>query len=677
MLIPFIIGVVIGDYLFFEGIAIPLRLFLSLIPLSLLLLFTIYRTVHRFADRWMFGFCTFCTLLLWGACWTNIYVQQSTFHYPSDETVYRVSVTDTPEVKENSILCRAQVQEKSVLLYFPLDSMGKVIRRGDELLISARLSLPASRGNPDEFDYRQYIMRKGVAGTAYVNSGKWQIVSNQTAGSIRNYALGYRDRVLELYRELGFEGDEFAVLSALTVGYKDELSEEIRESFAASGASHILALSGLHLGIIYVFLFFFLQKIPGTSVLAEALKVCLLLLVLWAFAIMTGLSPSVVRSVIMFSLLGISQVFSMRPVTLNTLAVAALGMLVYNPCWLFDVGFQLSFTAVIAILLIQPWMYRQLKIRHTILDKLWGLTTVSIAAQIGTAPLVLFYFSRFPVHFLLTNILVVPLVTLIIYIAIAMLLLSFVPLLGHGIAYILNLLLKLLNGIALGVENLPFATIDRIWIYHLEVVSIYLVLSLLFWYIIVRRQARFLIMGLSLILITCVCRIVVTEAERPQQSIVFYNVRNCPAVHFISSNGRSWLAYADSVPDEKRLLRTTSNHWNRLDLSPMPITGNYNDTQFKRNDDIISFAGKRVCIVNDNRWQNKKADLLLPVDHLYLCKGYNGKIERLTELLLIRHIVIDPSVSDYRRALFLDECNRLGIPCLSLSDEASYYKDLI
>ena len=188
--------------------------------------------------------------------------------------------------------------------------------------------------------------------------------------------------MISLYQKLGFSGDELAVLSALTIGDKTELSDSVRESYSVAGASHILALSGLHIGLLYTLLFFILKPIARRGNIGRAIRSVLLLILLWAFAFFTGLSPSVVRSVSMFSILAMADMVGRQPLSLNTLAAAAWLMLFCNPAWLFDVGFQLSFLAVASILLIQKPIYHLITVKGRIGKYIWGLMSVSVAAQI-------------------------------------------------------------------------------------------------------------------------------------------------------------------------------------------------------------------------------------------------------------------------------------------------------
>ena len=187
-----------------------------------------------------------------------------------------------------------------------------------------------------------------------------------------------QEKVINLYRKLGFEGDELAVLSALTVGEKTDLSDSIRESYSVSGASHVLALSGLHIGRVYALLFLRLKPLARKWQAGRYFRSVLLLVLLWSFAFFTGLSPSVVRSVSMFSVLAIAELFGRQSLTLNTLAATAWVMLLVNPAWLFDVGFQLSFLAVLSILMIQKPVYQLLPVKSRIGKYVWGLMSVSI-----------------------------------------------------------------------------------------------------------------------------------------------------------------------------------------------------------------------------------------------------------------------------------------------------------
>lgn len=638
--------------------------------------------LKNYSLRWCFGvsFSALCFAGGWGGITGQL--KQTVYDFPEKETVYRARLTDTPEAKERTLLCKVLLEEqydssgvcpieRKAILYLQKDSLVAQLKVGDELLVSARIAPPANGGNFDEFDYARYLMRHGISGTGYVASGKWVLQASGFPHSIKHIALFYREKVVNLYRKLGFEGDELAVLSALTVGEKADLSESIRESYSVSGASHILALSGLHIGLLYALFFILLKPLVRRWQSGRYFRSVLLLVLLWSFAFFTGLSPSVVRSVSMFSILAIADMFGRQSLSLNTLAATAWIMLLGNPAWLFDIGFQLSFLAVLSILLIQKPVYRLLPVKNRMGKYVWGLMSVSIAAQVGTTPLVMLYFSRFSTHFLLTNLVVIPLITVTLYTAVFMLFLTPLPAVQLVVAGIVRFLLKTLNGFVRWIEQLPYASLDGIWLYPLEVLGIY-IFFLLFLYYSKTRRPRILVICLSFLLCLAVYHTVMYGYDRPHSSLVFYNVRSCPVVHCIGEDGRSWLSYADTLSDKHRLRTVAANYWSRHKLqSPIEITTDYQNVDFCRHQQIIFYHGCRICMVTDNRWRNKSVVSPLSIHYMYLCKGYSGRLEELTRLFSPSCILLDASLSENRKQLFREECERLGLHFISLSEEGS------
>lgn len=682
LIIPWIAGVFCGDCFFDQST----ELFWSILNFGLFagLCIALYFLKRR-SLRWCFGISVFALCFAGGWLGITCQLKQTVYDFPEKEAVYRVRLTDTPETKERTLLCRVLLKElrdssgvcpigRKAILYLQKDSLftllklgDKQLKIGDELLVSARIAPPANGGNFDEFDYARYLMRHGISGTGYVASGKWALWSP----SIRYTAMFCQEKVINLYRKLGFEGDELAVLSALTVGEKTDLSDSIRESYSVSGASHVLALSGLHIGLLYALLFLLLKPLARKWQAGRYFRSVLLLVLLWSFAFFTGLSPSVVRSVSMFSVLAIAELFGRQSLTLNTLAATAWVMLLVNPAWLFDVGFQLSFLAVLSILMIQKPVYQLLPVKSRIGKYVWGLMSVSIAAQIGTAPLVMLYFSHFSTHFLLTNLVVIPLVTVTLYAAVLMLLLTPLPAVQFVMAGAVRFLLKVLNDFVRWVEQLPYASLDGIWLYRLEVLGIYIFL-LLFLYYLKTRRFRNLVVCFSCLLCLGIYHTVMRWYDRPCPSLVFYNVRGCPAIHCIAEDGTSWLNYADTLSDKRRLQAVAANYWRRHQLlPPIEVTADCQNVDFCRHQQIVFYHGYRICMVTDNRWRNKSAASPLFINYMYLCKGYNGRLEELTGLFSPSCILLDASLSDDRKQFFREECKRLHLHFITLSEEGS------
>lgn len=678
---PLVGGIVYGDK---YPYTLPAGIWIA----GILLLIGAYALCRRcYVLCGLYGAAVYLSLFVLGGALVSLQLKQVEYTFPEtgQPSVYQVSLAENPEIRKNSILFRVSLKGevrgdtllhnssgKTFLFYFPKDSAAHSLTRGDELLIYTRLFPPVNNGNPDEFDYARYLLRKGVSGTAYVRAGHWRVIGRDNSSTFRQQALDCRNKVVDVYRRAGFRGDELAVLSALTVGDKEELSEDIAETYSVAGASHVLALSGLHIGFISALLLFILSPLWKRWRFLKPFLLLSVILSLWGFAFLTGLSSSVVRAVVMCSFWLLSTLFPVsRKPSLNTLGATAFLMLVFNPVWLFDAGFQLSFSAVAAILLLQPGLYRLLPVKKPVWRKAWGLITVSVAAQIGTAPLVMLYFSRFSTHFLLTNLWVIPWVSLVVYAAIALLFLTPFPVLQHFFAVVTENLVRMQNAMLRWIEQLPFASVDRIWVDAWDVFLFYLCL-LLFGRALARRTATNAYIALSGLLFCVSYHSYSVVADASRRGITFYNVHGCPSVHCLSDNSCSWLVCADSLPDTTYLQRTLSPHWNRLRLKrPVVVTGDYSAPGIAVRNKIVFYAGKRICLLCDDRWRNKTSGTPLVIDYLYVSGGYKGNIRELASLFEVGTVVIDSSLSAYYREKIIGECIRRGISYLLLSEKGS------
>ena len=291
----------------------------------------------------------------------------------------------------------------------------------------------------------------------------------------KTYFLEQRAKLLDRLSESGVDGSVYAVVAAMALGDKSQLTRELKDTYAVSGASHILALSGLHLGILYTLLSLLLSRRRWQVLSQVVIIVCI-----WLFVFLVGMSASVVRSAVMFTVYALLSLGHRDKMSVNTLAFAAIVMLLLNPKSLFDAGFQMSFMAVLAILLFYPlfesvWSQPFL-FDHRIFKWLWTMLAVSCAAQIGVAPLIAYYFGRFSNYFLLTNLVVVPAATLILY-------LSLLVLLIPSLAYLLIYIVEALNHLLSWIATLPGASIEglhptllQVWMTYVIIGAVYLLL---------------------------------------------------------------------------------------------------------------------------------------------------------------------------------------------------------
>jgi competence protein ComEC len=284
-----------------------------------------------------------------------------------------------------------------------------------------------------------------------------------------------RGKILNIYSKYGIRGNEYGVLSAMTLGDREELDKQIVKDYAAIGVIHIIVVAGLHLGIVFLGLNFFLGFLNRTAK-SLLLKDFLLITLIWAYALITGLAPSICRAATMLSFFIVGKMFSKSTNTYNLLAASAFLLLCINPYMLLNIGFQLSYAAVFGIVYLHPKIYHLYDSDYWLIRKAWLITSISIAAQVFTLPLSLLYFHQFPNYFLLANLFVIPLTTGIIWMAIGLLITSYFPYVAFPIAWLLNKMIHSLNWIVDTIHQLPNALIRNIYITMLEAALLYAII---------------------------------------------------------------------------------------------------------------------------------------------------------------------------------------------------------
>lgn len=445
-------------------------------------------------------------------------------------------------VKENNNI---HLINEKILLYSSDTVANAMIEPGCEIYFWAHLYEINNNNNPGEFDFKKYMSRRGIR---YQASVKQDItLSNTHRNTLLTIALNIRTKLMSHYRDKGIDGDEYAVLGALTLGDQNYISNEVKSYFASSGAMHVLSVSGLHVGIIFIVLNLLFKPMDKNKKLRGA-KVLLLIGFLWIYAFLTGLSPSVLRSTSMFSFLVIGENFNHRTNTYNTLAVSAFLLLLLNPLNLFDVGFQLSYLAVLSILFFQPRFSSLIKTNNVVSKYVWDMVTVSLAAQLGTSPVSIYYFNQFPSYFLLSNMIVVPAAAIILYLGMLFFALSFIPYLSDGIAILLKYLTTGLNYCVKTIETLPGSVIEGISISLLSVFLLYLFIASLSSFLMTKKGNQ-LILSLSTLVLLIILNIVSDIESLKQQKLIIYNSRAIPLISYI--DGKNHYYYSNSATLEK------------------------------------------------------------------------------------------------------------------------------
>ncbi|MHB9141736.1 MAG: ComEC/Rec2 family competence protein, partial [Paludibacter sp.] len=440
----------------------------------------------------------------------------------------------------------------------------------------------------------------------------------------------------------------------------DALHPVLRENYSHSGAMHILAVSGLHVGVIYLILSFLLSFLNGNKKL-KILKAILIIILLWVYAFLTGLSPSVVRATVMFSFVAFGTCFERKSQIYNTISVSAFLMLLFNPNYLFEVGFQLSYCAVICIVYFQPKIAKWFQPKNKIFRWSWDLLAVSLAAQIGTAPIALYYFHQFANYFLLTNMIAIPVATLIIYFAVALLIVAPVPFISTFLAFILKWLLRFLNFSIETIDNLPHS----ISILSFDFWQLVLIIGAILFFALYFENKKFIPLfgALCLVLSVLVIRVVHEFNVLTSTKMVVYADNKNTHIEFLDGNKHSLF-----TTDSSTVELVAENFWIHNNLQ-MPIYLVENKYFL---DGFFEFHKHKIYIMTQDFLKKKTTSTPLKIDYLIIGKGLKPKIDQVLECVQPRKIIVDKSVSKWYTDNIKQACAVRRIGFYSVRDNGAY-----
>lgn len=524
-------GIIFGS--FFQ---LPLKVaFLSLLLLLTVFFFAYWASKKLFSEGIFFGISSYLLFFLMGIFIAGIhrpqnqpehYLQKISTENASPIVLAEVTQVLKPDLYSEKAIARVklmdqQTAEGKLLLLLPKEGSKMPFLEGQQILFRANLQEIPRPKNPHQFDYQSFMARRNVLRQARLSSGSYQLIP-QTNPGLESLAADARRNVVQKLQNNSFSKDELAIVQALLLGQKQDISAEVYNNYAAAGVIHILAVSGLHVGIILLLLNWIFSPLERFKN-GKFIKALLVILLLWGFALLSGLSPSVVRAVSMFSFLAIGMQLKRRSSNLISVFVSLLFLLIFKPQWIFEVGFQLSYLAVLGILLLQHKLYSLWRPNNRILRFFWGILTGTFAAQLGVLPLSLFYFHQFPGLFFLSNLVILPVLGILLGFGILIILLALLDLLPPLLAELFGDSLELLNSFvawAARQEQFLFKDISfslpEVLAYYLLIVA----LIALFYSFSYRR----LILVLSAVIMLQLVS-VYRASEEKQQLLVFHTSR--------------------------------------------------------------------------------------------------------------------------------------------------------
>ena len=425
-----------------------------------------------------------------GGAWNAAKIESLMAELPKGDITYHGVVASQPQERGKVMRFDLWIVDgggmprrvKASLLRDTLSGKYLSLDVGDGIVATSEMHEPENYYESN-FNYPLYLRCHGFTATTLILPGSWREarVSLENLSYIERTVLAakrFRQATLRHYLSLGLNDEEMAVAVAMALGDRSRITNDLRDIYSISGASHVLALSGMHLGIIYMLLSLML----GVRRLG-AFREMLVIGGIWCYAVFTGLSPSVVRASVMISIYAVVGLLRRDRMSLNALGLTAIVMFLANPMCLYDVGFQMSFLAVLAILLYYKPLYglvsREYLMSHKVVHWIWAMVVVSCCAQLGVAPLTAYYFGRFSVYFLLTNFIVIPLATVILYLTAAMLAASLVPVVMQWVARLLAVVVGWQTNMVRWVAALPGSSIEGLTMTRIQLLLVYVVIAAL------------------------------------------------------------------------------------------------------------------------------------------------------------------------------------------------------
>jgi len=536
------------------------------------------------------------------------------------------------------------------MIYFQKDSLSAVLKYGDRLLVKSRLGELEPPKNPLEFNYKRFLGFDQIYHQQYVPSGKWLKLDGNNGNIIIASSISTAQYLAGIMNEYIHDERSLAIAKALTLGIKDELDNELRNAYASAGAMHVLAVSGLHVGIIFLIVSTLLKRWRNRKN-GRFVFAVVNIAVLWSYAFITGLSPSVQRAAMMFSFIILAQAMRRQTNIYNTLAASAFVLLSINPFLLFSVGFQLSYLAVLGIVFFQPKLYGLLQFKFVLWDKIWAITCVSMAAQLATAPLGLLYFHQFPTYFFLSNLVVIPAAFFILNSSLLLLIISFWEWAATWMGYIIDHFIQLINYLVFSLDYLPNSTIDGIFINTPESWLIYIAIFFVALFISEKKLGYLKLTVLCLFFMSC--SICLRQFQNFQeQKLIVYDTGKHHALAMRNGFSQYLEVEEDLAQDKDKL---------RFHVYPSQLEAGIADFHPDRfepeNQDEIfeDFHGLKFSVWNNKRivhwYKELPSDLKflqpIEVDLLIISNDGLKRPENLIKTFRPRKIVVDASNSYY------------------------------
>ena len=681
LLLPVIAGIMLQYYFSFYLNVILISAF-SLF--ALFILFSLLPLAYRFKLIGVQGIIITLFMLMTGALITwNHNVRNNNLWYSKyyDTASYVLAVVNEPPVeKAKSFKATASVvtvinndtahnATGNIFLYFSKDSSKSIPAYGDEILFNKALQPITNSGNPGAFDYKRYAAFHGIYHQAFIKNDDWIIVGHEKPGWYNSFIYFTRNKMRDILYKYIPGDNERSIASALLIGYKVDLDKDLVQAYSNAGVVHLIAISGLHMGIIYFILSWIFSRIPVVK-RSKILRLVLTLLCLWFFALLTGASGSVLRSAIMFSFIAVGMFVNKRASIYNSMAASAFILLCYNPYLLWDVGFQLSYFAVLGIVIAQPYIAKWFYIKSKFLNAIWQLSSVSLAAQLFTFPICIYYFHQLPLLFLISNLIAIPLTTVALWACLILVAVSPLNMIAMLVGKIIFGVIWMINHTVFFINGIPFSLWDGIFLNTASTIFLYVIVcSFLYW--LIRKDKLAFKLCLTFLLIFSIMLAFNKWTVAQQKKMIVYNVPSHRAIDFVRGNQFQFIGDSDLAVDG--LLRNfhlkPGRISMRLNKNTSPVSGLFNKNNF------YQFYDKKILVL-DTAISYQPSAAKISIDYIIISKNPKLYIPKLAQVFNAGTYIFDSSNPLWKIEKWKKDCEELHLRFHSVPEQGAFVTDL-
>lgn len=648
--------------------------------LSTLILFKLLSPAQRFSMRWIQGLLVLLFITIIGAAITyrqDIRNNKNWIENISpDNSWLLVRLTEPLQEKERTYKAVAEItgvvkQDKlqaaagNIILYIKKDSASKYFGYGTQLYINTSLQPISATGNPGGFDYSHYCALQNIYHQAYLQPAQYMVLPAKKVSWLQEKLFRSGNWLIDILKQVPGE-KERGVAEALLIGYRYDLDKDLMQAYSNTGVVHIIAISGMHLALIYgllLLLFAPFKKYKATRIIQPVVVIA----VLFLFSLMTGGGPSIMRACVMFSVLAIGNALSRKNSIYNNLAASAFILLVYNPFYLWDVGFQLSYTAVLSIVVFQKAVCNWLYFKNKLIQSLWELTSVTLAAQILTTPVVLYHFHQFPNLVFITNIIAVPLSGLILYAELLLIPFCAWQPVASWIGWLISKGIYLMNVVIEHINAIPFAVTDSISVSAVQTWLMYLLIAYAsIW--LYGKKPRALIYAIATCSGITFLHTIDKWSRTRQERVVVYNVAKRNAIEIIQGQSALFIGDTAVLTDKSQYnfqIKPAHTLWRVEQGAAFPLQKNL----------AFTVSGKRIVFLNQPLLSRLIAEKLT-ADIIVVTGNPKLYIKDISAVFDCRQIVFDNTNALWKIEKWKKDCDSIHLRFHSVPQQGAFVMEL-